>query len=159
MLDDLRHVRSVAATHLPRKPLRQIDEPTEHPVLPENTDSRAKGRDIWSHHAEGTVDGPEDEEQDEEVVGVPESFVVGATRLLHGGQDHGGDDNDEDVAAPARTGLEVELRKALESNVVLRRELGNIVQMGDGVQPGEEEDRPRHELVEGDVLIELDDPV
>ena len=37
--------------------------------------------------------------------------------------------------------------------------MGVVVPVGDGVDPGEEDDGPGDELVEGDVLVELDDAV
>jgi hypothetical protein len=84
VLNDLGDVCLVSSTDLTRNTLTEVCESTVHPVLPEDTDTIAKGRKVGLDHAEGTVDGPEDEEDDEEVVSVPEALKVGSSRLLCG---------------------------------------------------------------------------
>ncbi|KAK5630382.1 hypothetical protein RRF57_006097 [Xylaria bambusicola] len=87
VLDDLGDVRLMAAAHLSRDALCEVDEATVHPILPENADGRRADRDterrrVWLDHAEGAMDRPEQEEDDEHVVRVPETLVVSPTGLL-----------------------------------------------------------------------------
>jgi hypothetical protein len=62
MLNDLRNVRLVSSSDLAGDSLQQVDEASIHPVFPENTDSITEGCKIRLNHTEGSVDGPEDEE-------------------------------------------------------------------------------------------------
>lgn len=144
--------------------LRQVDETSIHPVLPKHTngrgsDARAKGRHVGLDHAVGSVDGPEDEEDDEHVVRVPESLVVGASGLLNRGEDHAHEGNQHHVSSPARARGKVGKQPAVDSKVVLGRHLGKVVPVGNGVHPREEDNGPGRRDVEGDVLVELDDAV
>ena len=50
-------------------------------------------------------------------------------------------------------------KEPFESKVVLGRELGVVVPVGDGVNPREENNGPGNQLVECNVLIKLDDAV
>lgn len=56
MLNDLGNVRLVSSSDLTRNTLSEVCESTIHPVLPEDTDTVAKGRKVGRDHAEGTVD-------------------------------------------------------------------------------------------------------
>lgn len=56
MLNDLGNVRLVSSPNLTRDTLSEVRESTIHPVLPEDTDTIAKGRKVWLDHAESTVD-------------------------------------------------------------------------------------------------------
>jgi len=70
--------------------LSEIDESAVHPPLVEDARSSTKGRRVGFDHTECAMYGPEDEENDEEMVKVPESFKVRTTRLLErcGKDDH-----------------------------------------------------------------------
>lgn len=164
MLDDLGDVRLVSAADLAGDAFGQVDEAAVYPVLPEDADGGgadgdAEGRRVGLDHAEGAVDGPEDEEDDEHVVRVPEALVVGAPRLLDRRQHHAHERHEHDVAAPPGPGRQVGGEKSIEAEVVLGRDLREVVPVRDGVDPGEEDDGPRRRDVEGDILVELDDTV
>lgn len=90
MLDNLGNVCLVSATDFTGSTLGKISEPTVHPVLPEDTDTVTEGREVRLDHAEGTVNGPEDEEYNEQVMSVPESFELSPSRLLGCSDNHGG---------------------------------------------------------------------
>lgn len=90
---------------------------------------------------------------------VPEALKVGTAGLLGGGEDHGSKRNQHDVSRPARAGDQVSEDEAHEAEALLRGQLGVVVPVCNGVDPRKEEDCPCHELVEGDILVELDDAV
>lgn len=164
MLDDLGDVRLVSSADLARDALGQVDKAAVYPVLPEDAyggraDGDAEGRRVGLDHAEGAVDGPEDKEHDEHVVRVPEALVVGAPRLLDRRQHHAHERHEHDVPAPPGTRRQVGGEKSVEAEVVLGRDLREVVPVRDGVDPGEEDDGPRRRDVEGDVLVKLDDAV
>lgn len=78
----------MVSANLSRNPLRQVDESSVHPVLPKHANRRrpdagTERRHVRLNHAERSVDGPEEEEDDEHVVSIPKSLVVGASRLLN----------------------------------------------------------------------------
>ena len=82
MLDDLGDVCLVSSSNLTRDSLGQVGKSTIHPVFPKDTNAIAEGRKVWLNHAEGSMDRPEDEEDDEEVVGVPKALKVGSSSFL-----------------------------------------------------------------------------
>jgi hypothetical protein len=153
VVDDLGDICLVATADLTGNSLSQVRESTVHPVLPEDTDTVAERRKVGLNHAEGTVDGPEDEEDDEHVVRVPEALKVGTTRLLGGGDGDGHEGEQHDVSTPSGTGSKVGKDEAHEAQLVEGGKPGEVVPMGNGVDPGEEDDGPGNQLVEGDVLV------
>ena len=164
VLDDLGDVRLVLAADLAGDALGEIGEAAVHPVLPEHADglgadADAEGRKVRLDHAEGAVDRPEEEEDDEHVVRVPEALVVCAARLLDRGDHHARQRDQHDVASPTRAGDEVGQKPAVDAEVVLGCDLGKVVPVGNGVHPRPEEDGPCCCDMEGDVLVELDDAV
>jgi hypothetical protein len=159
MLNDLGDVRLVASTDLTRNTLTEVGESTVHPVLPENTNAIAEGCKVGLDHAEGSVDGPEDEEDDEEVMCVPEALEVGSSCILSSCKCDRIQSDEHHVSTPARTSSKVGENKAHESEVVAGREPCKVVPMGNCVEPGKEDDRPGNQLVEGDVLVEGNDIV
>jgi hypothetical protein len=84
VLDDLGNVRLVSATNFTSDALSQVRKSTVHPVLPKNTDSIAEWCEVGLNHAKGSVDGPEHEEDDEEVVRVPETLKICTSRAFCG---------------------------------------------------------------------------
>ena len=159
MLDDLGHVRLVTPTNLTRCPLSKIGESTVHPVLPENTDAVAKRRKIRLDHTKGSVDGPENEEDDEQVVRVPESFELSSSRFLGCCPGHGGQGDQHDISTPSRPSSKVGDEESDEAELVDLGEYPQIPPMRNGVQPGEKDDGPPDQFVEGDVLVEGNDAV
>lgn len=154
----------MTAAELARDALGEVAEAAVHPVLPEDADGRgadagAEWCDVGLDHAKGAVDGPEEEEDDEHVVRIPEAFVVGPPRLLHRRDDHAHQRNEHDIARPARSGHEIRQQPAVDAEVVLARDLRKVVPVRNGVDPRPEDNGPRGGDVEGDVLVELDNPV
>lgn len=159
VLNNLRDVRLVATSYLSCNTLRKIGEASHKPVLVENADTKAVGSTVVLDHAELAVDGPEDKEDDEHVVGVPETLVVGSAWLFDGGEDHSHKRNQHEVSRPARSSDEVGQDEANKTESFLSRQLRIVVPVRNGVDPGEEHDRPGEKLVEGDVLVKLNDTV
>ena len=169
MLYNLRDECGVSTSDLSHDPFQQVDEASIHPVLPEYTDSSAEWGDIRFDHTESSMDGPKDEEDNEQVMSVPEPFKVRSTRFLARGKEHGHEREKHDISRPSRTRDEVCQQPPLESQVVLSSQLGEIVPVGDGMDPGEEDDRIRNNwqilvgmstcssgrrtLVESDILV------
>jgi hypothetical protein len=110
-------------------------------------------------HAESTVDGPKEEEKDEHVVGVPETFIVGPARFLDRSHDHAHQSKQHHVAGPAWTGDKVSQQPSVDAEIVLGRNLGEVVPVSDGVHPRPEDNGPGNSLVESDVLVKLNDTV
>ena len=120
VLDDLGNVRLVPAANLAGNALSQINVPAVHPVLPENSNGRcanagAEGRNVRLDHAEGTVDRPEEEEDDEHVVSVPEALVVGSAGFLDRGAQHGHEGHQHDISCPSGTRRKVSHQPAVEA--------------------------------------------
>lgn len=164
VLDDLCYVRLVAAADLAGDALGQVAEAAVHPKLPKDANGRgadagAKGRDVGLDHAKGAVQGPEEEEDDEHVVRVPEALVVGAARLLDRRDDHAHEGEQHHVAGPAGARGKVGEQPAVEAQVVLGRHLGKVVPVGNGVHPRPKDNGPGGRDVKGDVLVKLDDAV
>lgn len=159
MLDNLRDECLVPSPDLARYAFKQIHKSTQHPVLPENTDAVAEGFKIRFDHTERSMDGPEDEEYDEKVMSIPESLKVGPSRFLHGREHHRHKRNQHNVSAPPGPRQEISSNEAFEANSVHGGEFGQIVPVCDGVDPGEKDNGPADEFVEGDVLIEGDDAI
>ena len=98
VLDDFRDVRLVSSADFPHHSLDQVDEPAPHPVLVEDARTKAERLCICLDHAESSMDGPENEEDDEEVMGVPESLKVDTLESVHRCDDHGHQCSEHDVA-------------------------------------------------------------
>lgn len=98
VLDNLGNVRLVSSTNLPHHSFQQVDESAPHPILIEDTRTEAEGRCICLDHTECTMDGPENEEHDEEVMGVPEPLKVDPLEPVHGCDDHRHKCSEHDVA-------------------------------------------------------------
>lgn len=114
----------MSATDLTSDTLSKINVSTIGPVLPEHTDSCGTntdtvGSEIRLDHAEGSVDGPEKEEDNEQVVGVPEPLEVCATHLLNGCSHHRHERDEHDVARPAGTGNKVGKKPASKAQSIL----------------------------------------
>lgn len=159
VVDDLGHVGLVSSTHLTRNAFGKVGKSAVHPILPEDTNAVAEGRKVRLDHAEGTVDGPEHEEDDEHVVGVPEALEVGAARLLSSSNGDGHQSKQHDIATPSGSGSKVGEDEAHKAKFVECSETGKVVPMSDSVNPGEEYDGPCDQLVECDVLVEGNDIV
>jgi hypothetical protein len=154
MLNDLGNIRLVSSSDLTRNTLGQVRESTVHPVLPEDTDTVAEGRKVGRDHAEGSMNRPEEEENNEEMMGVPEAFEVCATRLLRSCQCNSHQREQHNITAPAGASSKVGQDEAHEPEVVRCREPSQIVPMRNCVDPGEEYNSPGDQLVESDVLVE-----
>lgn len=159
VLNDFGDVCFVTATNFPQDSLQQIGEATKHPVFPEDADAEAEWRRVRLDHAKGAVDGPHHEEDDKQVMDGPEALVIGATGFFDGGEDHGHERYQHDPPGPARAGQKAQSEEAHETLLGFDGELGDIVDVGDGVNPGEKDDGVGNELVEGDVLVKWDNAV
>jgi len=159
VLDDLGDVGLVPAPDFTRDALGKVREASDKPVLVENADAVAVGCTIILDHAEFAVDRPKDEEDDEHVMRIPKPFIVRPARLLDGRQDHGHERDQHEVARPTGPRDELGQDEADEAKLPFGRQLGIVVPVRKRVDPGEEKNRPGDQLVEGDVLVELDDPV
>ena len=108
-----------------------------------------------------SIDG--DEEDDEEVVGVPEPFKVGTASLLHCEPHHDAKGNGHNPASRTRSGDEVggqESDNGLARGGLSRNsQLVEIDHVGKNVDGRADNDGPGGSLVEGDILVEGDDVV
>lgn len=159
MFDDFADSGDVLTTDLTHGALSEIDSSTSEPELPENSDAITEWGAVRLDHAESSVEGPEKEENHKQVVSIPESLKVGSSWFLNCRKDHGHERNKHDISSPSWSRNKVGLEPSSEAESLLDGELGKVVPMSDGVKPGEENERPGGELVEGDVLVEWDDTV
>ena len=159
VLNNFRHVCAMSATDLAQDALKEVRKATDHPVLPEDASSEAEGGVVGLDHAEGAVNGPEAEEDNEEMVDGPEALVIGPPRLFDRGEEHGHQGEEHHVAGPAWACEEVDLEEASEAKFLFGGKLGEVVPVGDGVDPGEEDKGEGDEFMEGDVLVERDNAV
>ncbi len=144
MLDDLGYEGLMTAPDLSQNSLDQINKSTIHPELPEDAGTCAERLSIGLDHAECTVNGPEYEEDNEEVMGKPESLEVGALRFLNRHSDDGHQGGEHDVSCPSWTSCEVQRYEAFDAEIVLCRQLSEVVPMSYGVDPSEEYNGPCH---------------
>lgn len=142
MLDNLADVRLVLSPDLTGKAFGQVNESSNEPVFPKDTNSSAEGGSIRLDHAEGAMERPEKEEEKEEVMGVPESFKVSTSGLLHSSSGHQEEDDKHDVTRPSWTSQKVCHEETLESEALLGGKLCEIIPVGDSVNNREEDNRP-----------------
>lgn len=106
---------------------------------------------------------PADEEDDEEVVGVPEPLEISTTAFLHREPDHDAQNDGHDPSGGTWTGEEIGFEEEDDAflGVLARRDgqAGEIEHVCDDVDEAEEGDRPSCELVEFDILVERDEVV
>jgi len=75
VLNDLTDESFVFSSDFTHGSFRQVNEATNHPKLPENTDSIAERLTVWLDHAECAMERPKEEEHKEEMVSVPINIV------------------------------------------------------------------------------------
>ena len=102
---------------------------------------------------------PEDKEDYEQMVGIPESFEIGTSEPFHRSDRNKHQCNQHDISTPSRTGQEVSCEEAFKSQVVDRCKPCQVIPMRNSVHPGEEDDGPSDEFVEGNVLVEWNNAV
>ena len=159
VVDDFGNIRFVSSTHLTRDTLGKVCKSAIHPVLPEDADAVAEGRKVRLNHAKGAVNGPENEENDEHVVRVPEAFKVCATRLLGCSDSDGHQCEKHHVAAPSGPCSKIGEDETHKSELVKCGESSQVVPVSNRVNPREEYNGPGNKLMECNVLIEWDDVV
>ena len=141
MLYDLRDDRFLSSSPLPQNTLDQVHESAIHPELPKNANTAAEGGAVRLDHAERAVNAPEAEKDDEEVVDGPEALVIGAAGLLPGGEHHRHQGDEHDIAGPPGPCGEVCEEEAFDAELVLCRQLGEVIPMRYGMDPREEDKR------------------
>lgn len=146
----------MSATHLPEHSLDQIYESTIHPVQPEHTSSGAKGGGICLDHAERSMDRPEDEKYDEQVMCEPESFVVTLLESFERGHQYRHQHDQHDISGPSWASGEVRQDESFETLIVLGSQLCEIVPVGGSMDPGKQDNRISDQFMERDVLVKLD---
>lgn len=108
---------------------------------------------------------PVDEEDDEEVVGVPEPLKVGPAAFLERKPDHHAERDGHDPARRTGTGEEVCTEEDGDPGEgggrdgVLHGEARKVDHVREDVDGGADDDGPCGRLVKGDVLVEGDDIV
>jgi len=106
---------------------------------------------------------PVDEENDEQMVGVPEAFIVSPTPPLNRKPDHNPQAEPHDPSGDTRTSCEVGQQKDNEPLLgrICRRngEVRKVDHVGKGVNDRPEDEGPCGGLVESDVLVEGNDIV
>lgn len=118
---------------------------------------RAVRRTIGFDHTKHAMKLPVDEEDDEEVMRVPESFEMGATTFLHGKENHDTQTENHDPPSNARACSEV----GKEENDDFTAHLGGLCNckfskvdhMSNYVNGGKCHHGPSSRLVESDCLI------
>lgn len=159
MLDHLRDESCVASSYLTGNSFGKIDKASNHPVLVKHTNAIAVWFPVVLDHAELAMNGPEDEEDDKEVVSVPESLEVCSAWFLNRCHNHCHESSEHDIAGPSRTSDQVGHYESHEPEFLLGRELSKVVPMCNCVDPGEEYYGPRHKFMERNVLVQLYDSV
>ena len=108
---------------------------------------------------------PADEKDDEEMMGIPEAFKVGAPPLLHGEVDHDAKDNGHDPTSSARPGGKVGIEEGDNPGTgclcigVCECKFVKVDHVRGHVDDSADNDRPGSGFVEGDVLVKGDDLV
>lgn len=138
------------------------DDPAGEPISPKHADDvEAASAVVGLDHAEHAVQLPADEEDDEEMVGVPKLFkpsVRAASAFLDGEPNHDPQGDGHDPSGHAGSGGKVEdeeLGKRVRRRVLCEDdgEHRKVVHMGDDVHGREEDDGPSGGDMELDVVI------
>lgn len=103
--------------------------------------------------------GPKDKKYDKEMMHVPKLLKFGTSKLFNRCGSHQHQASKHYIPRPARAGSEISSKKPFETLLVLGGKLGKIVPMCERMDPGKEDNRPSHKLMEGDVFIKLYDAV
>jgi hypothetical protein len=134
---------------------------------PEDTDTvpRTVRGTIRLDHAEHAMELPADEKDDEEMMGIPKAFKVGAFPFLHGEEDYDAKSSGHYPTCDAGPGGEVGIKKSdkfcatCRCTGVSEGEFVKVDHVCGNVDEGEHNDRPGRRLVEGEVLVKGDDLV
>jgi hypothetical protein len=132
---------------------------------PEDTNGveRAVRWPVGLDHAEHAMQLPVDEEDNEEMVGVPESLKVLSSLFLSGSPSHSTESNPHDPTSDSGSGLNAEQEEVLDAvGCVVGRHDGepdDVDDMSQGMYEGPEDDGPASGLVEGDVFVERNEVV
>lgn len=119
MLDDLGDIRPVPATNLTHDPLGQVGNRAIDPVLVEAAVSGAERLEVCRNHAENAMDRPEHEEDDEQMVQIPEPLEIRTTGLLDGRTHHHHQCDQHDPAGPGRARQEARTEETNEALAIL----------------------------------------
>jgi len=102
---------------------------------------------------------PADEEDDEEVMSVPEVLEVGTSPFLRGEVDHNGKADSHNPPSSARSSRKVRLKEGDElcatclCGSVGERKLGKVDHVRCNMHDSADDNRPGGGLMEGDVLV------
>lgn len=132
----------MSSPDLSHQPLEKIDSSTPNEVQVEGTITEIVWLGVRRNHTPDTVQCPEEEEDNKQMVRVPESFIVRPAGLLNGSKHHGHESNRDDPSCPGRAQKETNVKEAPETHATLGSQLGCIVQVGNRVNPCEEDNGP-----------------
>ncbi len=127
-------------TYFSEYSLDQVHKPTIHPVLPEHARSRTEWCCICLDHAECSMNGPEDEEYDEQMMREPETLMVLPLESFQRSDQHGHQDREHDISRPPWAGSEIDKKKSFEALIALGSQLCKVVPVSNCMDPGEEDD-------------------
>ena len=122
-------------------------------------------RTIRLDHTEHAMELPADEENDEEVMSIPEALEVVTSPFFRGEVDHDGKADGHNPPGSTGPGGEVGLKESEElcatclCGSVSERELGKVDHVRSDMHGSAEDDRPGGGLMKGDVLVKGDDLV
>jgi hypothetical protein len=108
---------------------------------------------------------PIDEEYDEKVVGIPESFEIGSTDFLSGEEYYDSERNGHDPTGNTGTRSEVCAKESQNpltgclGRCISHGELVKVYHVGQDMDNGKNDHRPGSSFVEGDVFIKGNDIV
>lgn len=71
MLNYLADICLMFSANFPHSSLPEVEQTSNHPEFPENTNTITERRAIWFDHTEGAMEGPEEEEYEKEMVRIP----------------------------------------------------------------------------------------
>jgi hypothetical protein len=134
-------------------------------TYPENANGieGAVWRAIRLDHAEHSVQLPADEEDDEQVVGIPKALEVRPASLFHGKEHHDTEGGCHDPASRTGARGEVGCQEGYDTTAGGGRcDEGKFIEVdhvGKNVDDTANNNRPCRRLVEGDVFVEGDDVV
>ena len=101
------------------------------------------------------MNSPEEKEDCEKVVRVPKSFKVLSTGLFNGCEDHGHEGEQHDISTPSWTSRKIGEQETRKAEIVLRRQLSEVIPVRNCMDPRKQHDGPSHQFVKCDVLVEL----
>ncbi len=157
MLNYLRYGRAISPIPFPHDSFGQVCDCSAEPVLPKDTKSYTRRRPVCLDHAERAMNGPQNEEQNKEVMYGPKNLEIRSAEAFQRG--HSNDIQQEEHKMARQTGSCSKVREEESFNpfAAVYSVHEEATTISTTVYIGEEYQGPGRKLVERDDAVEVND--